>query len=186
MTTQDLLANADAAFTKAFAHLKTELAGLQIGRASAALVENLTVEAYGSHQPLKNIASVSVPDAKTLAIQPWDRSTLGAIEKAIRDSNLGLNPNNDGTRVILNIPPLTEERRKQLTKVVGTLSEEARITIRRERQDTLNHAKRLAKAEEITEDEEKVLEKKVQEKVDAVNRQIDEVSKTKEAEILKI
>ncbi len=187
MSISDLLRQADEAFTKTFDHLHTELAGLQIGRASAALIENLLVESYGDKQPLKNIAQISVPDAKTLAIQPWDRANLAGIEKAIQESPLSLNPNNDGTRILLNIPPLTEERRRDLSKLVGQISEEARISIRRARQDILSKAKRAAGEDsDFTEDDEKVLEKKIQEKVDEINKKIDEAAKQKESDVMKI
>lgn len=187
MTITELLGEAKQSFEKTYEHLRGELAGLQIGRASAALVEGLSVESYGSHQPLRNLANISVPDAKTLAIQPWDRATLPSIEKAIRDSSLGLNPNNDGARILLNIPPLTEERRRELTKVVGSLAEEARIGVRRARQDLLGRARRASEGDDaFTEDDEKVFEKKLQAEVDAVNKQIEEAAKHKEAEMLKV
>jgi ribosome recycling factor len=187
MSISELLNQADEAFSKAFDHLKLELGGLQIGRASAALVEGVQVEVYGARQPLKNLAQVSVPDAKTLFIQPWDRASLQSIEKAIRESPLGLNPNNDGTRIILNIPPLTEERRRDLTKLVGQLAEEARIALRRSRQDVLGKAKRAAEeGGDFTEDDEKVFEKKLQEKVDDFNKKIEELAEYKEVEVMKV
>lgn len=188
MTSSDLLRETEMAFTKAIERLHEDFAGLQIGRASSALVESLSVETYGSHQPLKNVASISVPDAKTLFIQPWDRAALAAIEKAIRDSRLNLNPNNDGIRIVLNIPPLTEERRRDLTKLVSQMAEDAKISVRRHRQDAMNTCKRLAKEADsgITEDEEKSFEKRLQEKVDEVNKTIEELSKKKETDIMTV
>lgn len=186
MTISDLVQEAEAGFTKAIDRLKQDLAGLQTGRASAALVEHIQAEAYGVRQPLKMMANVSVPDGRTIAIQPWDRGTLAGIEKAIRDSDLGLNPNNDGVRILLNIPMLTEERRRDLVKVVGQMAEEGRISVRRIRQDALNTAKRLVKESAATEDEETVFAKKIQEKVDATNKHIEELAKKKESDVMTV
>lgn len=186
MTTSELLNLADEILTKAITHFQNELAGLQVGRASAGLVENLQVDVYGAMQVLKNIANISVPEAKTLFIEPWDKANLANIEKAIQDSNLNLNPNNDGQRIILNIPPLTEERRSDLKKLVGQLAEEARISVRRAREDLRHKAKHAAEAEEITEDEEKVFEKRLQEKIDEVNKKIEEHAKQKEQDIMTV
>jgi len=188
MTTSDLLRTLETELTKAIEHLKHELSGLQIGRASAALVEDLQVEVYGAHQAVKNLANISVPEPKTLFIQPWDKGSLKNIEKAIQDSSLGLNPNNDGERIILNIPPMTEERRTSLAKLVGDMAENARITIRRVRQDAMNTAKRLSKEDEsdISEDQVKGFERQAQEKVDATNKEIDEIAKKKEVDIMTV
>src|SRR6185369_11584104 len=141
-----------------------------IGRASASLVENIMAEAYGSHQPLKGLAHISLPDAKTIQIQPWDKSTLKPIETAIQMANLGLTPNNDGIVIRINIPALTEERRRDLTKVVNKLAEDARISIRHSRQTLMDKIKGQEKNKEISEDMAKGLEKKLQEKVDAMNK----------------
>jgi len=188
MTTSDLLRTLEAELAKAVEHFKHELSGLQIGRASAALVEDIQAEVYGAHQSVKNIASISVPEPKTLFIQPFDKTTLKNIEKAIQDSSLGLNPSNDGERIILNIPPMTEERRRSLAKLVGDMAENARITVRRVRQDAMNTAKRLAKEDEsdVTEDQAKGFEKQAQEKVDATNKEVDEIAKKKEGDIMTV
>ncbi|MFH1375846.1 MAG: ribosome recycling factor [Patescibacteria group bacterium] len=186
MNTSDFLKSADKQLARVIEHLGNELAGLQIGRASSALVESVQVEAYGSQQPLKGVANISVPDAKTLFIEPWDRSNLTAIEKAITDSPVGLNPNNDGVRIILNIPPLTEERRAELTKLVGQTAEEARISVRRSREDLRKKAKAAKEAEEITEDEEKLFEKQLQEKVDEANKKIDRSARQKEEDMMTV
>ncbi|MFH0776343.1 MAG: ribosome recycling factor [Patescibacteria group bacterium] len=186
MSIAELLSLADEHLAKAAEHLTTELSGLQIGRASAALVENLSVEVYGANQPLRNLANISIPDPKTIFIEPWDRGNLVAIEKGLRESSLSLNPNNNGVRIILNIPPLTEERRRELTKLVGQLAEEARITVRRVREDLRKKAKAAKEAEQIGEEEEKVFEKKLQEKVDALNDKIEAAAKKKEEEMLKV
>jgi len=171
---------------KVIEHLKTEFSHLQIGRASASLVEGVQVEVYGSHQPLKAVAHISVPDAKTIQIQPWDKGTLQAIEKGIQMANLGLTPSNDGIVIRINIPPLTEERRRDLTKVVHKLAEEARISVRHARQAVMDKIKGQEKAKEISEDISKGMEKKLQEKVDAINQDIEMLAKGKEADVMKV
>lgn len=186
MTTSECIQKAQQDFEKAAAHLRDEYSRLQIGRASAALVENIHAEAYGTSQLLKALANISIPDPRTIAIQPWDRSVLPAIEKAIRDSDLGLNPVNDGIVVRLNIPALTEERRRDLTKVVHQFAEESKISIRNSRQVAHNTFKELKDKSEITEDDLHLSQKKLQDKVDAVNKQIDEMAKKKEEDVMKI
>lgn len=184
--TQDVLRKAQESFDKSLQHLKDEYLGLQTGRASASLVENLKVESYGVTQPLKAVASISVPDARTISIQPWDRGLLGAIEKMILNSDLNLNPTNNGTSVILNIPALTEERRRDLVKVVGRLAEEARIAVRNARQEAMTTLKRLEHEGEITEDDQNRAEKQLQEKVDAANTHIASTAKSKEEHVMTV
>ena len=157
-----VLNEAHADFTKIIDHIKGEYARLQIGRASASLVESLMVEAYGSKQPMKGIGSISVPDAKTIQIQPWDRGMLSAIEKAIQTSDLNLAPLNDGMTIRLNLPPMTEERRKDIVKLVHKMAEESRISLRNARQKGLDKVKQMDKAKQITEDQVKYFEKKLQ------------------------
>lgn len=186
MSVFETLKTAEDAFAKCTEHLKIEFGKLRIGRASSALVEDLHVEAYGSSQSLKAVASVSIPDAMTISIKPWDKSLIGAIDKAIRESDIGLNPNNNGESILLNIPPLTEERRKDLVKVVHKMAEEARITVRTKRQDAMSKIKTMEKDKVITEDEQKGAENRLQEKVDVINKQIDDLAKGKEGEVMKI
>lgn len=186
MLPQHLLDNAEELLKKALFHLKDEFSRLQIGRASPFLVEEVRVEAYGTLQPLKSVAGVSVPDAKTIQIQPWDRGLLGAIEKGIQMANLGLTPNNDGIVVRINIPPLTEERRRELVKVVGRYTEESRIAVRNVRQDLNNTFTNMKKASEMTEDEFHAGTKKLQERVDHYNKEIDEMAKRKEQDIITV
>lgn len=181
-----LLAVCDKEFTKIFEHIKTEYSRLQAGRASPALVEGIQVEAYGTRQPLKAVGSVSVPDAKTIQIQPWDKSQLTAIEKAIQISDIGITPINDGVVIRLSVPPLTEERRKDLVKVVNKLAEEARISIRHSRQKALDGMRAMEKEGKTTEDQIKVFEKKLQEKVDKANQEIEMVAKNKEKEVMTV
>jgi len=186
MSISELLDLADSQFTKITTHFASELSGLQIGRASANIVENLQVEVYGFKQALRNIANISVPDPKTLFIEAWDKSNLTGIEKAIRDSSLDLNPNNDGTRIVLNIPPLTEERRKDLVKLVKEFTENAKISVRRAREDLRKKSKGAKEIEEISEDEEKLFDKKLQEKVGAVNIEIEKSASGKEEDMMKV
>lgn len=182
----DFVAQGEAEMKKIIDHLKTEYSHLQIGRASATLVEGVMVEAYGTTQSLKGLAHISVPDAKTIQIQPWDRGTLHDIEKAIQAANLGLMPSNDGVVIRINIPPLTEERRRDLTKVVHKLAEDARISVRHARQGVMDKIKGQEKAKEISEDIAKGMEKKLQERVDAINQEIEMLSKTKESDVMKV
>jgi ribosome recycling factor len=183
---EELLLQAQAEFTKILEFLRSEYSHLQTGRASAALVEGLTVDVYGSRQPLKSIASISVPDAKTVQIQPWDKSTLSAIEKAIQVSDLNLTPANDGIVIRLNLPPLTEERRKDLCKVVHRMAEESRISVRNARQKVHDRSKEMEKNKELTEDQMKNFQKKLQEKVDAINLEIEKTSKNKENDVMTV
>jgi|WetSurMetagenome_2_1015567.scaffolds.fasta_scaffold84884_3 ribosome recycling factor len=183
---EDIVQQAQNEFTKIMDFLRSEFSRLQIGRASAALVEGLMVEAYGSRQSLKGMASISVPDAKTVQIQPWDKSVLSAIEKAVQNSDLNLTPVNDGVTIRLNLPPLTEERRRDLTKVVHRMAEESRISVRNARQKALDKAKEMEKNGELTEDQMKMFQKKLQDKVDAVNLDIEKTSKTKENDVMTV
>jgi len=184
--TNQVLSKAQTSFDKGLEHLKQEYLGLQIGRASASLVENLKVDSYGVSQPIKAVASISVPDARMISIQPWDKGVLGAIEKAIQNSDLNLNPTNNGTSVILNIPALTEERRRDLVKVVGRLAEEARIGVRNARQEAMSTIKRMEHEGEIAEDEKNRAEKQLQEKVDKANAAIAETAKSKEEQVMTV
>jgi len=183
---EGLISTAKAGFKSAVDHMKDEFKKLQIGRASAGLVEGLMVELYGTMQPLKAVANISVPDAKTVSIQPWDRSALGAIEKSISASSLGLNPVNNGLSIILNMPPLTEERRASVAKRVRELSEEAKISVRNFRQDALSAMKRMKESGDIREDDLFSGEKKLQDAVDLVNKEIDEAAKAKETDIMTV
>jgi len=184
--TKDILNKAQTGFDKALDHLKNEYLGLQTGRASSALVDNIKVDSYGVTQPIKAVASVSVPDGRMISIQPWDKGLLGAIEKAIQNSDLNLNPTNNGTSVILNIPPLTEERRKDLVKVVGRLAEEARISVRNVRQEAMTAIKRAEHDGDIAEDEKNRSEKQLQDKVDAANSSVAEAAKSKEEQVMTV
>ncbi len=166
---------------KVLSHLLGEFSKLQTGRANASLVEHVDVEAYGQRMQLKAVASISVQDAKTIVIQPWDKSVMQAVEKALQQSSIGVNPVNDGTVIRLNLPSMTEERRMQLVKIVQKLSEEARISLRQARQKTLDHIKT-----DKDEDVRKGLENQLQKDVDAFNAKIDDARKHKEEEVMKV
>jgi len=186
MSTQQYINEAKQDFTKAIDHLKEEYRGLQVGRASGSLVEGISVDVYGAEQPLKNIANISIPDAQTVQIKPWDKRMIAPIEKAIQNSTLQLNPTNDGECIRLSIPPLTEERRKDLTKIVHAKEEEAHISIRTARQKAHDKFKQMHKDKEITEDDLRSNEKKLQEEVDKANTEVKELSKKKEKDIMTV
>jgi ribosome recycling factor len=166
---------------KVHQHLLGELSKLQTGRANAALIENIDVDAYGQKMPLKGVASISVQDARTIVIQPWDKTVLGVIEKAVQLSNMGVNPVNDGIVIRLTLPMMTEERRKELQKLVHKLSEEARISLRQHRQKAVDAIK-----QEKDEDVRTTLEGLLQKEVDNFNEKIDETRKHKEEEVMKV
>src|SRR3989339_635503 len=176
MPTQKSIEQAVREFELAISHFKTELSKLQIGRASAYLVE----------QPLKAIANISVLDGQTLQVQPWDKKNLANIEKALRKAEINLNPINDGNILRIMIPPLTEERRKDLSKSINKMAEEAKISIRNIRQSAHTGFKELEKNKEASEDEKRIAEKKLQEKVDLYNKQIEELSEKKIEEVMKV
>ena len=167
----------------AMEHLRQVYSSLQAGRASAALVDDIQVESYGSMMPIKSVASVSCPDARTIKIEPWDKSAVGAIDKAIQVADLGIMPNNMGTYILLPIPPMTEERRKKLVKLVHEEAESTKIAVRNSRQDVMKKIKADA---DLSEDEKKGMEKDVQDVVDAANKEIDVLSKKKEADVMSV
>ena len=164
--------------------LKHDLAGLRTGRASIALLDPVQVEVYGAHMPLNQVATVSVPEPRLMTVQVWDRSNVQPVEKAIRSANLGLNPITDGQLIRLPIPDLTEERRKELAKLVGQYAEKARIAVRNVRRDGMDHLKQDEKKHDISEDERKRLEHEVQKLTDDTIKEIDDAAATKEKEIL--
>ncbi len=164
--------------------LKGDLGGLRTGRASSSLLDPVTVEVYGAHMPLNQVATVSVPESRMLSVQVWDKTNVGPVEKAIRSAGLGLNPINDGQTLRLPIPDLTEERRKELAKLAGQYSEKAKIAVRNVRRDGMDALKTDEKKGVISEDERKRLETEVQKLTDATIADIDSVSAAKEKEIL--
>jgi len=170
----------------ATAALKHELGGLRTGRAAASMLEPVQVEAYGSHVPLKSVATVSVPEPRLLSVQVWDKGMVKAVEKAIVDSNLGLSPATEGTTLRLRIPELNEERRKELVKVGHKYAEAAKVAVRHVRRDGIDHIKKLEKAHDITEDDQKRLDTEVQKATDASIAEIDGLLAAKEKEIMTV
>ncbi len=168
-------------FQKAIEHLKQEFSRLQTGRANASLVEHIMVEAYGQMMEMKAVASISIQDARSMVIQPWDKSVLSAIEKAVQQADIGSNPVNDGVVIRLNFPPMTEERRLHLKKVVSQLAEQTKIKIRQLRQEA-----NTALSEEDAEDEKARAEKDLQKHVDDANVLVEELAKKKEAEVMTV
>ncbi len=164
--------------------LKHDLGGLRTGRASTALVDGIQVEVYGANMPLNQVATVSVPEARLISVQVWDKSNISPVEKAIRSANLGINPITDGQIIRLPIPDLTEERRKELAKLVGQYAEKARIAVRNVRRDGMDHLKQDEKKHDISEDERKRLEHDVQKLTDDTIKEIDDAANAKEKEIL--
>jgi ribosome recycling factor len=183
-TVQAVQKDAETRMQGALDALAREFAGVRTGRASTALLEGVRVDYYDTPTPLNQVASVSVPDARTLMIQPWDQSVLTKIERAIQKSDLGLTPVNDGKVIRLTIPPLNEERRKQLAKSVGKLAEEARVAIRNVRREAKEKVKGFLKDKEISEDDERRSEAELQKLTDRSTQKVDELLKKKEQEIL--
>lgn len=166
--------------------VKHEFAGLRTGRASASLLEPITVEAYGSMMPMPQVGTISVPEPRMLSVQVWDKGMVSAVEKAIRNSGLGLNPMVDGQLVRVPVPELNEERRQELTKVAGKYSEQGRIAVRNVRRDGMETLKRLEKDGEISQDEHKAQADDLQKATDQHIKLIDEALKAKEQEIMQV
>jgi len=166
--------------------LAAEFASVRTGRASTALLDRVTVDAYGSPMPLNQLATIHAPEARMLTVQPYDRSIMGAVEKAIMESDLGLTPSNDGQVIRLPIPQLTEERRKELVRLVHKMAEEARVAVRNVRRDVLNDLRRSEKEGELSRDELSRAQDEVQKLTDTEVAAIDELMARKEAEILEV
>jgi ribosome recycling factor len=181
---QALVKDIEARMTAAIETLTRELASIRTGRASAGLLEPIRVDYYGTPTPLAQMASVTVPDARTITIQPWEPGQLHAIEKAIQKSDLGLTPVNDGKLIRLTMPTLTEERRKQLAKTVGKTAEEHRVAIRNVRREANEKLKAMAKDKKVSEDDERRGHDQIQKMTDRFIARVDEIVKKKEAEIL--
>ena len=178
--------DAQARMAKSVEALRHNLVKVRTGRANAGLVDSIKVNYYGSDMPLSQVASVSVGDARSITITPWEKQMVGAVEKAILASDLGLTPNTAGTVIRLNIPPLTEERRKDLTKVVHHEGEDAKVAIRNIRRDANHQVKELLKDKQITEDDERRSEQEIQKITDAAIKDVDEVVKAKEQELMAV
>ena len=171
---------------KSIASYQYELDSVRVGRANANVLNKITVDYYGSPTQISAVAQITTPDARTLAIQPWDGSTLKAIEKAILASDLGINPQNDGKIIRLTFPALTEDRRKELSKQVAKMGEDAKVAVRNIRRDAIDKCKDMKKKSEMTEDEQKASEKNVQDLTDKYIKEVDNVTAKKTQEIMSI
>jgi ribosome recycling factor len=186
MSSQFDLADLKRRMQGAIASLKHELGGLRTGRASAALLEPVMVEAYGQSMPINQVATVSVSEARALAVQVWDKNMVGAVDRAIRDANLGLSPTVEGQILRIRIPELNEQRRKELAKIAHKYSEESRVAVRHVRRDGMDMLKKLVKDKVISEDDEKRHETEVQKATDAAIADIDQALAAKEKEIMQV
>ncbi|MFA4950916.1 ribosome recycling factor [Brevundimonas sp.] len=171
---------------KAVAALKEEFNGLRTGRANVGLLDPVQVQAYGSNSPLNSVAAISVPEPRMISVSVWDKSMVGPVEKAIRAAGLGLNPIVDGQTLRIPVPPLTEERRKELAKLAGKYAEQQKISVRNVRRDANDDLKKAEKAGDISQDEQKKMEADVQKDTDAAIKRVDEALKIKEQEIMQV
>lgn len=178
--------NSEDRMKKTIASLKDDLASIRTGRASAALFDKIRVDYYGEKSPLNQVANISIPEARLIVIQPWDRAMIGEIEKAIRTSELSLNPSNDGKVIRISIPPLTEERRKELAKQAKNLAEQSRVAIRNIRRDGNEELKKAQKNSELTEDEEAKAVEELQNLTDKYIKEINHILEEKEKEIMEV
>ena len=183
---KEVQANLKVRMEKALSDLQHEMASIRTGRASLGILDHIRVDYYGTPTPLNQVANLHVPEPSLITIQPWDVSQIGPIEKAIRVSDLGLNPANDGKVIRLPIPPLTEERRKELVKKLHAAAEHHRVSVRNVRRDGNEAVKKLLKDKKVTEDEEKKAHDEIQKMTDSYMQKIDQASKAKEKEILEI
>jgi ribosome recycling factor len=182
----DLFGDAERRMQRAVEALKQDIASIRTGRASSALIERITVDYYGTPTPINQVASISIPEARLLVIQPWDRKMLVDIEKAIQKSDLGINPNNDGQVIRLAIPPLNEERRREMVKTLHKKLDEHKVAIRNVRRDAQDKLRDREKKKEVSEDELKRSTERLQKLTDRYIDEMDKVGKTKELEILEV
>ncbi len=181
-----LLAGYEEKMDKTIEALKRDFSSVRTGRASTSLLDRVMVDYYGAATPIKQVANVSAPEPTLLTIVPWERNILGDIERAILKSDLGLNPNNDGTMIRLEIPKPTEERRKELTKKVSKYAEESKVVIRNIRRDANDSIKKMEKGKEVTEDESKEIQDQIQKLTDKKIKLIDELKSKKEKEVMEV
>ena len=182
----EIVANADQKMARAVEAMERDFQGMRTGRATTSLVERIHVDYYGTQTPLNQLAGISIPEQHQIVIQPWDRSVLGAIEKAILKSDIGLTPNVDGTVVRLNIPALTEERRRDIVKIVHRRMEEARVEVRNLRRDAVDQLKKLEREGELSEDDAHRLHDLIQKTTDQYIGEVDRVGGAKEQEVLEV
>ena len=183
---EEFLSDARRRMDTSIEHTRSEFNSIRTGRASAALLDRITIDYYGTPTPLKNMATINAPEPRSLTVQPFDPTQIKAIEKAIQESDLGLTPSNDGKLIRLPIPALTEERRKELVKVLRRYAEEGKVAIRNVRRDVMKHLEELVKNGEVGDDEERRAEAQVQKLTDDNVKSLDEMLKHKEAEIMEV
>ena len=183
---KEIIKQAEEKMHKAQEVVRTELVKIRTGKATTALLDGIKVEYYGSPMPLNQVANISVPDVHMISVQPWDKNMIGPIEKAILAANLGLNPASDGTSLRVPIPPLNEERRKELVKLVKKFAEEGKVAVRNVRRDGIEHLKKSEKAEHFSEDERKRAETEIQKLTDKFIKDIDALVTIKEKEIMEV
>jgi ribosome recycling factor len=181
---EEILENLKKKMTSSRNVLQKELAGIRTGRASAGLLESISIDYYGTPTPISQVATIATPESRSITVQPWDISQLQVIEKAIQSSDIGINPSNDGKIIRLELPPMTEERRKELAKLAKKLGEESKIAIRNIRRDGMDTVKKRLKAKELSEDDEKGLEIEIQKITDGYIKDVDTSVASKEKEIL--
>lgn len=180
------LKNLHTSLKEVISHYQEELGKVRSGRVNPQIIEDLSVDCYGTNSPLKQIALVSAQDARSILISPWDKNSLAAIEKAVKESDLNVNPNNDGSVIRLNFPPLTEERRVDLVKILGKKTEEARIRIRQFREEAWSKVQEQEQSGEISEDEKFKVKEEIQKLVDEYNEKIGELAQKKEKAIMEV
>ena len=186
MSFNELKSDMESRVQKTIESLKKDFSGLRTGRASTALLDSIMVDAYGSLVPINQVANVSVPEARMLSVNVWDKNLLKHVEKAIRESSLGLNPMNDGAGLRIPLPPLSEERRIELTKIAGRYTEDAKVAVRNIRRDVLDKIKKMKNDNEISEDEQKRYEEDVQKITDNATKEMDDLLKAKDTEIKQV
>ena len=181
-----VIKGADDKMTKSVEHLENEFAGIRAGRANPSVLDKLTVDYYGTPTAINQLAAISVTEARTLTIQPWDKSVLRGIEKAIQTSDIGINPQNDGTVIRMIFPPLTEDRRKEIVKDIAKMGEDAKVAVRSIRRDAMEKLKAMKKSGDITEDDQKQGEKKIQDITDNHIKNIEKATEKKQKQIMEI
>ncbi|MFA6989567.1 MAG: ribosome recycling factor [Candidatus Gastranaerophilaceae bacterium] len=186
MTTDELMQNGREKMQKAIANTKKEFANIRTGRANPTILDKISIEYYGTPTPLRQVSNVSVQDGQTIVIQPYDKTLLLEVEKAIHKSDIGITPNNDGSNIRLTFPPLTEDRRKELVKTVKKIGEESKVAIRNIRRDMTDVLKKLEKSENLSEDDVKGFQEDIQKLTDKYTKEIDNIVVEKEKEVLTV
>ena len=183
---EEIIENTKERMSKSVDSLQRDLGGIRTGRASTSLVENINVEYYGTQTPLNQLSSISVPEARTIVIQPWDKEALEEIEKGILKSDLGITPNSDGSIIRINVPELTEERRREMVKIVSNMVEEGHVAIRNIRRDSLERIRTLDKEKEISQDDGRRAQQELQNVTDSFITEMDSIKSQKEKEVMEV